>query len=181
MIIRKRFISSLQFCDQAETILHDRQKAEQLFKAMEKMLKKSMEGDSLKRLQLEQVSMEYMSDVENKRTDIINSSTQQFLSCTQHLEKAFRDMRYSKQKTTDGIQSSRSETNLEFLLERIRIKEKLEQIDLSIQQNKSKADQEVSNCQEKLSQARADVFLYFLGTLMASAAGLLGFLRLFYS
>ena len=97
-------------------------------------------GDCLKRLG-EQKATQYMADVDHFRNEIIDSGNVQFQTCRSQLERAFRDMRLSKLKVSDGIQNARSEVILKYYLERLKQKESFESIDLRIHQIKSKADQ----------------------------------------
>lgn len=181
MKARRLFSSSLEFVERTEQVLGDRTKAERLHEILYTQFKPLRDEEGLSRCQLDQIAMQYMAEVDQHRTEKINAHNLQFQTSKVQIEKAFRDMRLSKLKVTDGMQNARSEAILEFYLERLKQKEMFESIDLRIQQTRSKADQEASNCQEKMSQARSDIFMHSIGSLIASAAGVLGFIRIFRS
>lgn len=181
MRVCRLFSSSLEFVERAERVIGDTKKAEKLYDILNKHLNSTKDVEALKRCELEQKATQYMADVDHYRNEVINSGNMQFQTCKSQIEKAFRDMRLSKLKVSDAIQNARSETILEFYLERLKQKEVFENIDLRIHQIKSKADQEASSCREKMSQAKSDIFMHSMGTLIASAAGVLGFMRIFLS
>jgi hypothetical protein len=98
-----------------------------------------------------------------------------------HYESLVKDVRLHRTRCLQALHSVRSDLQLASLAQRQRSRHNLSAIEQRMHAIAStRGDQELATAQEKVASARSDIFLHVLGTLLASLAGVFGFLRLMY-
>nr|XP_058933881.1 mitochondrial calcium uniporter regulator 1 isoform X2 [Kogia breviceps] len=157
------------------------QQAEIIVSALVKIMEANMDivyKDMVTKMQQEITLQEIMSQIANVKKDMIILEKSEFSALRSENEKIKLELHRLRQQVMDEVIKVRTDTKLDFNLEKSRVKELHAQQDRAITQTDRKIDTEVAGLKTMLESHKLDNIKYLAGSVFTCLTVALGFYRL---
>ncbi|XP_047651339.1 mitochondrial calcium uniporter regulator 1 isoform X2 [Phacochoerus africanus] len=155
--------------------------AEIIVSALVKITETNMDvvyKDMVTKMQQEITLQQLMAQIANVKKDMIILEKSEFSALRSENEKIKLELHRLKQQVMDEVIKVRTETKLDFNLEKSRVKELHAQQDRAITQTDRKIDTEVAGLKTMLESHKLDNIKYLAGSVFTCLTVALGFYRL---
>ncbi|XP_011886737.1 PREDICTED: mitochondrial calcium uniporter regulator 1 isoform X2 [Cercocebus atys] len=157
------------------------QQAEIIVSALVKILEANMDvvyKDMVTKMQQEITFQQIMSQIVNVKKDMIILEKSEFSALRAENEKIKLELHQLKQQVMDEMIKVRTDTKLDFNLEKSRVKELHAQQDRALTQTDRKIETEVAGLKTMLESHKLDNIKYLAGSIFTCLTVALGFYRL---
>uniref|UniRef100_A0A2K5IJS1 Uncharacterized protein n=1 Tax=Colobus angolensis palliatus TaxID=336983 RepID=A0A2K5IJS1_COLAP len=157
------------------------QQAEIIVSALVKILEANMDfvyKDMVTKMQQEITFQQIMSQIANVKKDMIILEKSEFSALRAENEKTKLELHQLKQQVMDEMIKVRTDTKLDFNLEKSRVKELHAQQDRALTQTDRKIETEVAGLKTMLESHKLDNIKYLAGSIFTCLTVALGFYRL---
>nr|XP_054413193.1 mitochondrial calcium uniporter regulator 1 isoform X2 [Pongo abelii] len=157
------------------------QQAEIIVSALVKILEANMDivyKDMVTKMQQEITFQQVMSQIANVKKDMIILEKSEFSALRAENEKIKLELHQLKQQVMDEVIKVRTDTKLDFNLEKSRVKELHAQQDRALTQTDRKIETEVAGLKTMLESHKLDNIKYLAGSIFTCLTVALGFYRL---
>ncbi|XP_036300764.1 mitochondrial calcium uniporter regulator 1 isoform X2 [Pipistrellus kuhlii] len=157
------------------------QQAEIIVSALVKITEANMGivyKDMVTKMQQEVTLQQIMSQISNVKKDMIILEKSEFSALRAENEKIKLELHQLKQQIMDEVVKVRTESKLDFNLEKSRVKELHAQQDRAVTQTDRKIDTEVAGLKTMLESHKLDNIKYLAGSVFTCLTVALGFYRL---
>uniref|UniRef100_A0A2K5YTS7 Mitochondrial calcium uniporter regulator 1 n=1 Tax=Mandrillus leucophaeus TaxID=9568 RepID=A0A2K5YTS7_MANLE len=157
------------------------QQAEIIVSALVKILEANMDvvyKDMVTKMQQEITFQQIMSQIANVKKDMIILEKSEFSALRAENEKIKLELHQLKQQVMDEMIKVRTDTKLDFNLEKSRVKELHAQQDRALTQTDRKIETEVAGLKTMLESHKLDNIKYLAGSIFTCLTVALGFYRL---
>ncbi|XP_015978759.2 mitochondrial calcium uniporter regulator 1 isoform X2 [Rousettus aegyptiacus] len=157
------------------------QQAEIIVSALVKITEANMDiiyKDMVTKMQQEITLQQIMSQIASVKKDMIILEKSEFSALRAENEKVKLELHRLKQQVMDEVMKVRTDTKLEFNLEKSRVKELHAQQDRAVTQTDRKIDTEVAGLKTMLESHKLDNIKYLAGSIFTCLTVALGFYRL---
>uniref|UniRef100_A0A8C3X0A5 Mitochondrial calcium uniporter regulator 1 n=1 Tax=Catagonus wagneri TaxID=51154 RepID=A0A8C3X0A5_9CETA len=157
------------------------QQAEIIVSALVKIMETNMDivyKDMVTKMQQEITLQQVMAQIANVKKDMIILEKSEFSALRSENEKIKLELHRLKQQVMDEVIKVRTDTKLDFNLEKSRVKELHAQQDRTITQTDRKIDTEVAGLKTMLESHKLDNIKYLAGSVFTCLTVALGFYRL---
>ncbi|XP_047715421.1 mitochondrial calcium uniporter regulator 1 isoform X2 [Prionailurus viverrinus] len=134
--------------------------------------------DMVTKMQQEITVQQIMSQIANVKKDMVILEKSEFSALRAENEKINLELHRLKQQVMDEVVKVRTDTKLEFNLEKSRVKELHAQQDRAVTQTDRKIDTEVAGLKTMLESHKLDNIKYLAGSVFTCLTVALGFYRL---
>uniref|UniRef100_A0A8C9UWL0 Mitochondrial calcium uniporter regulator 1 n=1 Tax=Spermophilus dauricus TaxID=99837 RepID=A0A8C9UWL0_SPEDA len=157
------------------------QQAEIIVSALVKIMETNMNivyKDMVTKVQQEITLQQIMSKIANVKKDMIILEKSEFSALRAENEKIELELHQLKQQVMDEMIKVRTDTKLDFNLEKSRVKELHAQQDRALTQTDRKIETEVAGLKTMLESHKLDTIKYLAGSVFTCLTVALGFYRL---